>query len=150
MKHFFLTSAFVMSSLACTRIYFPHSTSPISKSTSSVLSIVFSINYLICWSRAMSGRSCTLTQNDIFVGKRKSLIRWKHCILTQYKKASGQMLNKVKTSLFFSKNTPTNVKHNITLIAGVKAHGSFQKYLGLPAIMEKNKTRCFQNLVYRT
>lgn len=71
-------------------------------------------------------------------------------ILNQYEKASGEILNKEKTSLFFGKNTPTDVKHNITLIGGVKAHGSFEKYLGLPAVMGKNKTKCFQNLVDRT
>lgn len=71
-------------------------------------------------------------------------------ILEKYEKASRQVLSKEKTSIFFSKNTHLEVNHNFTTIVGVRAIGSFEKYLGFLAIVGKAKTRSFQALINRT
>lgn len=49
-------------------------------------------------------------------------IKWSKLLslLDLYENASGQALNKDKTFLFFSNNTPNDVKQTITAIAGVK------------------------------
>lgn len=66
-------------------------------------------------------------------------IKWSRLLylFEKYEIAFGQKLNKEKTSIFFSKNTPSEVKDNIIHITGVKASGCFEKYLGLLALMEK-------------
>ncbi|XP_042950188.1 uncharacterized protein LOC122282297 [Carya illinoinensis] len=71
-------------------------------------------------------------------------------ILVLYEKASGQMLNKEKSSIFFSKNTRKEAQHQILMMAGVKSKGSFEKYLGLPAIVGRTKVAAFHSLIDRT
>lgn len=72
-------------------------------------------------------------------------IKWSRLLylLEKYEIAFGQKLNKEKTSIFFSKNTPSEVKDNIIHIAGVKASWCFEKYFGLLALMEKSKLKPF-------
>ncbi|XP_042944638.1 uncharacterized protein LOC122278523 [Carya illinoinensis] len=70
-------------------------------------------------------------------------------ILDQYELASGQKLNKEKSSINFSKNTPSENKSTILQIAGVNATGSFEKYLSLPTMVGKAKTTSFHNLIDR-
>lgn len=53
--------------------------------------------------------------------------------------------------MFFSSNTPSDVKKTLTLIAGgVKAKNSFEKSLGLPAVIGRKKPRSFQSILDRT
>lgn len=61
-------------------------------------------------------------------------------LLVIYERASGQILSKDKTSRFFSKNTPQEVKCNIIKIAGVRAYDSLEKYLGLPVMLGRSKS----------
>lgn len=70
--------------------------------------------------------------------------------LETYEKASGQVLNKEKTSIFFSTNTPQDVKDTIIKIVEVKANGCFEKYLGQPTCLGRNKAKHFQYLLDRT
>ncbi|XP_042964588.1 uncharacterized protein LOC122298800 [Carya illinoinensis] len=71
-------------------------------------------------------------------------------ILEVYEKASRQVINKDKTSIFFSSNTLTEIQNNILNISGVKASGSFEKYLGLPTVLGKSKGAAFHSLIDRT
>jgi hypothetical protein len=59
-------------------------------------------------------------------------------ILELYERASGQMLNRDKTSVFFSRNTDKSVKEIILRLAGVPATQRYDKYLGLPALVGKS------------
>lgn len=90
--------------------------------------------------------------DDCLLFCQANSIEWSNMVsrLNLYEHVSGQFLNKDKTSLFFSNNTPVDVKNNLTLIVGVKAQNSFEKYLGLPAIIGRNKTKSFQSLLDRT
>ncbi|XP_050260094.1 uncharacterized protein LOC126705233 [Quercus robur] len=60
-------------------------------------------------------------------------------ILVLYEKASGQKLNREKTSVFFSKATPTERKIEIINELGVSEVREYEKYLGLPAVVGRNK-----------
>ena len=56
-------------------------------------------------------------------------------ILKEYDEASGQKMNRSKTSLFFSKSTPEEVKFGIKVALGVPEILHYEKYLGLPALL---------------
>lgn len=52
--------------------------------------------------------------------------------------------------MFFGKNTPIDIKQNIVTIAEVKINDSFKKYLELPIMVGRARTKSFPNLVGRT
>nr|XP_023923936.1 uncharacterized protein LOC112035339 [Quercus suber] len=64
-------------------------------------------------------------------------------ILKVYEEASGQKINRRKTSLFFSKSIPEDVKHGIKVTLGVPEIMQYEKYLGLPSLVGKRKKESF-------
>ena len=60
-------------------------------------------------------------------------------ILERYERASGQQVNKSKAALFFSTNVSTTTKHSIQEVLGIPEVKEYEKYLGLPAVVGKNK-----------
>ncbi|XP_057444610.1 uncharacterized protein LOC130736850 [Lotus japonicus] len=64
-------------------------------------------------------------------------------ILTIYERASGQMINLDKSMLSISRNVPDNCFHELKQLLNVKAVESYDKYLGLPTIFGKSKSRIF-------
>ena len=56
------------------------------------------------------------------------------------------MINRDKTTLFFSKNTPKHMRITIQQLWGVQGTINFEKYLGLPAIVGKSKQQTFSGL----
>ncbi|KAL0006673.1 hypothetical protein SO802_008175 [Lithocarpus litseifolius] len=70
-------------------------------------------------------------------------------ILNMYEEASGQKVNRSKTSLFFSKNTSTDKKHEIKLALGVPEIMQYEKYLGLPSFVGKGKKASFNYIKER-
>lgn len=92
-----------------------------------------------------------LTDDSLLFCKTNSL-EWSRMIylLEIYEKASGKMVNKDKTTIFFSRNTPTKVQKIILSIVGVKASRSFEKYLGLLAMIGRSKVAAFHSLIDRT
>jgi hypothetical protein len=67
-------------------------------------------------------------------------------ILAIYERASGQKLNKEKTSISFSRNTKLETKQHILSVAGVKSTNQFERYLGLPALIGSSKVEAFSGL----
>uniref|UniRef100_A0A2N9HN71 Reverse transcriptase domain-containing protein n=1 Tax=Fagus sylvatica TaxID=28930 RepID=A0A2N9HN71_FAGSY len=67
-------------------------------------------------------------------------------VLTTYEKASGQIVNRDKTALFFSKNTPDHMRDSIQELWGVRGVANFERYLGLPAMVGKSKQQTFMGL----
>lgn len=59
------------------------------------------------------------------------------------------MVNKDKTTLFFSKNTEEDIKKTIKLSLGVPAIQHYEKYLGLPSFVGRNKRACFTQVKER-
>ena len=60
-------------------------------------------------------------------------------ILLLYEQASGQKLNREKTTVFFSKATPVERKLEIIDFLGVSEVREYDKYLGLLAVVGRNK-----------
>ena len=67
-------------------------------------------------------------------------------IIGIYEKASGQLLNRAKTSLFFSKNTPTDIKEEFKRRFDAQVIRQHEKYLGLPSLVGHSKRNTFMEL----
>ena len=61
-------------------------------------------------------------------------------ILNNYEVASRQKINTNKSSVFFSLNTPQEVRESIMIILGPMQDSRHNKYLGLPSIIWKSKS----------
>ncbi|KAK9993595.1 hypothetical protein SO802_023298 [Lithocarpus litseifolius] len=70
-------------------------------------------------------------------------------ILSSYERVSGQKLNRDKTSLFFSKSTSIDMQNQIMGALGVSALRQYEAYLGLPAMVGRNKRASFDHLKQR-
>ena len=62
-------------------------------------------------------------------------------ILKVYERESGQKLNREKTSLFFSKNTITEVKEEVKDMFETQIIHQHEQYLGLPPLVGKGKKK---------
>lgn len=67
-------------------------------------------------------------------------------LLHSYEVASGQAINRGKTTLFFSKNTRANIKQSIQSMLGAQVFHDYEQYLGLPMIVGKSKTSTFKGV----
>ena len=70
-------------------------------------------------------------------------------ILLMYERASGQQVNRDKTTIFFSKATPMGIQEAIKATLGVPIIKQYERYLGLPSFVGKNRTACFTQLKER-
>lgn len=70
-------------------------------------------------------------------------------LLDTYDKASGQKINKAKTSLLFGKNVGPMEREQIMALWDV--HGIQQpgKYLGMLLVVGKNQKRAFSDIQYK-
>ena len=64
-------------------------------------------------------------------------------ILEVYERGSGQKINRERTNLFFSSNTPLPLQEQIQQLSGVPAIRQYEKYLGLPALVGRAKKQSF-------
>ncbi|KAK9986186.1 hypothetical protein SO802_031137 [Lithocarpus litseifolius] len=60
-------------------------------------------------------------------------------LLANYEEASGQKLNREKTTLFFSKNMASEIQDSIKDLLGVHEIKQYEKYLGLPSFVGRHK-----------
>ena len=60
-------------------------------------------------------------------------------ILNLYEQASRQQINRGKTTIFFSKAVTKERKEEISVFLGVLEVKEYEKYLGLPAVIGRNK-----------
>ena len=67
-------------------------------------------------------------------------------ILESYEKASGQKVNKNKTTIFFSKSTVEINKNEIKSALGLQENEHYEQYLGLPSLVGRRKKQSF-NLI---
>ena len=66
--------------------------------------------------------------------------------MTIYEQALGQQLNKDKTALFFSRNTPHETQEDIKSHFGAKVIRQYETYLGLPSLVGRSKQNTFRAL----
>lgn len=67
-------------------------------------------------------------------------------ILDQYEYASGQQLNRTKTTLFFSKCVASSTQEELSRILGAPAVRQYEKYLGLPSFVGRSKKASFAQI----
>jgi hypothetical protein len=67
-------------------------------------------------------------------------------ILSTYEACSGQVVNKEKSAILFSKNTKKEVKVDLMEQLNIPKEGFSGKYLGLPVYIGKSKVKAFQYL----
>ena len=70
-------------------------------------------------------------------------------ILETYECSSGQQLNREKTALFFSHNTPQTIQDTIKNRFGAEIIRQHETYLGLPSLVGKGKCNTFRQLKER-
>ncbi|XP_042990668.1 uncharacterized protein LOC122317666 [Carya illinoinensis] len=89
--------------------------------------------------------------DDSLLFCKANSIEWSqlHSLLASYERASGQRLNKDKTSIFFSSNTREQTKEIVTSIAGIRGTSSYEKYLGLPALVGRGRYQSFKGILDR-
>ena len=83
--------------------------------------------------------------NDSLPFCKADLTHWEQLsrILDNYEQALGQILNKEKTAIFFSRNTPLEVKEKIVEVAGIPSSQRYDTYLGLLALVGKSRVSAF-------
>ena len=67
-------------------------------------------------------------------------------LLRRYEKASSQLVNTDKTSLYFSRNTAKNLRVAIQHVIGVLEVREHKKYLGLPFFVGRSKYHTFAQI----
>ena len=67
-------------------------------------------------------------------------------ILALYERASGQAINRQKTTLFFSPNTKQQVKLTIQNMLRAQIMTNCERYLGLPMVGGKSKASTFREV----
>ena len=67
-------------------------------------------------------------------------------ILAKYERAFGQQINQAKTMHFFSKSTNADIQDRIKDMLGVTVVQQYEKYLGLPSLVVRNKTKSFTHI----
>jgi hypothetical protein len=86
--------------------------------------------------------------DDSLLFCKSNIFEWMQIqeILDVYERASGQKINKEKTSIFFSRNTKQETKDHILSIAGVNSTNSYEKYLGLPPLVGRSRMSTFTGI----
>jgi hypothetical protein len=64
--------------------------------------------------------------------------------LEKYEAASRQKLNKDKTFIFSIVTQAMKKKEEITKLSGLQATQRYEKYLGLPTLVGKSRTKAFE------
>ena len=70
-------------------------------------------------------------------------------VLETYEQASGQELNREKTTLFFNSNTPQDIQDHIKDFFGAEVIHKHETYLGIPSLVGKSKCNTFRPLKER-
>ena len=86
--------------------------------------------------------------DDSLLFYRANEVEWARVqeILETYERALGQQLNRVKTLIFFNKNTMEETRSFILSLVGVNSTARYEKYLGLPALIGRSKANVFTEL----
>ena len=70
-------------------------------------------------------------------------------ILAWYEAASGQQVNSDKTMAFFSRNTSKAIQGELQILSRVPVIRNYEKYLGLPSFVGRQKKVCFNQIKER-
>jgi hypothetical protein len=67
-------------------------------------------------------------------------------ILLIYEECSGQKVNREKSSIFFSPNTPDTMRESLKLLMGIVVEAFSERYLGLPTAVGRITSGTFDHL----
>lgn len=70
-------------------------------------------------------------------------------LLSTYETVSGQLINKQKSSIFFSKRTTQETRNLMKATLGIVKEGGMGKYLGFPELFGRRKKDLFASIVDR-
>ena len=101
--------------------------------------------------RRAPGVSHLLFADDslIFMKANEPSARRLQEILALYEDASGQMINKEKSAVMFSKGTSQRAKRNFQRILQIRDEAFNERYLGLPIFLGRSKAKAFEYLKER-
>lgn len=68
-------------------------------------------------------------------------------LLKTYEEVSGQVINYQKSNIAFSPNTSISIQEAITTIIMEMVVSCYEKYLGLPTVISRNKRNIFDLLI---
>ena len=102
-----------------------------------------------CWGGVRISHLIFVDDNLLFCGAKITECQQLLNILTQYEEASSQVINKQKTTIFFSKNTTPRIKEEIRNLLGAQVMTNCEKYLSLPMVGAKSKVNTFKGLQER-
>ncbi|KAF5468834.1 hypothetical protein F2P56_012951 [Juglans regia] len=112
---------------------------------------MWQFNSCCYWQRSNQSKPPILCDDSLlFCQAKYEEIKCVFNILELYEKGSGQVLNKDKSAIFFSKNTALMTQKQILQLAGAHSTFSFEKYLGLPTLVGRKKIASFHSLIDRT
>jgi hypothetical protein len=86
--------------------------------------------------------------DDSLIFCKANSVEWRRLtkLLDKYEAASGQKLNKDKTSIYFSRNTSPEKRTEISQLSGLQITQCYDKYLGLPTLVGKSRTQAFAGI----
>lgn len=87
-----------------------------------------------------------LFADDSLLFCRANTREWSHIqgLIGVYERASGQMINREKSGLFFSRNTKEEIRSVISQSLGVSHTIHYEKYLGLPSLIGRSRISTFK------
>jgi hypothetical protein len=72
-----------------------------------------------------------------------------NAILETYQKGSGQMVNKNKSAILFSRNCEDDMKTIVHAALGISSEAKIEKYLGLPTALGRSTDEEFEHILTR-
>ena len=97
----------------------------------------------LCWNEPKITHLLFADDNLIFYRAKEEECQSLLQVLAKYERASGQQINHIKTTIFFSKSTTADTKIVIQNMLGVNIVRQYKKYLGLPLLVGQNKNESF-------
>jgi len=87
--------------------------------------------------------------DDLLLFAEASLeqINYINIIMDFFCRSSGQKVSKEKTRIFFSKNVPWQLRHQICDVAGFQSMEDLGKYLGVPLLHKRVTDRSFNFII---
>lgn len=70
-------------------------------------------------------------------------------VLQVYESASGQVINRDKSSVLFSPNTNPDDRHEMRQILNIQSEAKSERYLGLPVSIGKLRKKAFEYIKKR-